>query len=708
MKDDMRYTPSDCFETFPFPENFETNERLEAVGKEYYEFRAQLMIANNEGLTKTYNRFHDPYERSPEIQKLRELHDAMDRAVLDAYGWTDLVPYMRVPPGLRRGRGRRRRLVAPQKALALPLARRRPRRSAGAPAGLEHTACRTGTPDRPGCRGRWDETWEPTALTSERRHTAAAPARRGAPPAGVGVVRAFRIVTSSRGRERMEPVHVRHQLVDALRLDLVGPEDGLGDAQEILPQRPSTWYMTGFLVPLEASPDQKTDAQGTDELDAAGDAGGLDDAATPEPAAARVSYLPSSIGASVLVPAAAQQLTIMVRWGDYHMRAAREDEPGPSVWERTPREERVLVTLPAQTAQPLEVAVPQSGGLMVDVAVRPVLTPTSEGGLPPGTRSVSVFLVNRRAPAPDERSDDAFAFQAQLAIHGDRPFVPRPDLRSLESQDWDERVADLHYRDAFEFAVGHSVATAALLSDDQACWTVHTCWIPEADVERVAPSQIDGVELSMDTLGHLTDAADAHAKLGALVTQYHAWIEAQRRTLPALPAQRRETAEELLHRATVAAQRIAYGVQLLADPVVLTAFRLANRAMAAAARQRFGVMQGKDPATVQPQWRPFQLAFLLMNLPGMVQPEHADREVVDLLFFPTGGGKTEAYLGLAAFTLVLRRLRHPGLASAGLSVLMRYTLRLLTLDQLGRAATLLCALELERQQDVETLGDLAL
>ena len=92
MKDDLRYTPSDCFETFPFPENFETNARLEAVGKEYYDFRAQLMIANNEGLTKTYNRFHDPNERSPDIQKLRELHAAMDRAVLDAYGWTDLVP----------------------------------------------------------------------------------------------------------------------------------------------------------------------------------------------------------------------------------------------------------------------------------------------------------------------------------------------------------------------------------------------------------------------------------------------------------------------------------------------------------------------------------------------------------------------------------------------------------------------------------------
>lgn len=78
--------------------------------------------------------------------------------------------------------------------------------------------------------------------------------------------------------------------------------------------------------------------------------------------------------------------------------------------------------------------------------------------------------------------------------------------------------------------------------------------------------------------------------------------------------------------------------------------------------------------------------------------------MVDLLFFPTGGGKTEAYLGLAAFTLVLRRLRNPGLASAGATVLMRYTLRLLTIDQLGRAAALMCALEIERESNPERLG----
>ena len=111
---------------------------------------------------------------------------------------------------------------------------------------------------------------------------------------------------------------------------------------------------------------------------------------------------------------------------------------------------------------------------------------------------------------------------------------------------------------------------------------------------------------------------------------------------------------------------------------------------------------------VDPHWRPFQLAFLLLNLPGMANPESLDRETVDLLFFPTGGGKTEAYLGLAALAMVLRRLRNPehgGRAGAGVSVIMRYTLRLLTLDQLSRAAGLVCALELEREANPHRFGE---
>lgn len=90
LEDRLRYTPRDCFETFPFPAGWETNAVLEAAGREYYEFRAALMVRNNEGLTKTYNRFHDPQERSPDIQTLRDLHAKMDAAVLAAYGWADL------------------------------------------------------------------------------------------------------------------------------------------------------------------------------------------------------------------------------------------------------------------------------------------------------------------------------------------------------------------------------------------------------------------------------------------------------------------------------------------------------------------------------------------------------------------------------------------------------------------------------------------
>lgn len=92
MKDDLRYTPTDCFETFPFPLAWPDLPVLERVGREYYEYRAALMVELNEGLTKVYNRFHDANDVNPRIVRLRELHDDMDRAVLDAFGWTDIRP----------------------------------------------------------------------------------------------------------------------------------------------------------------------------------------------------------------------------------------------------------------------------------------------------------------------------------------------------------------------------------------------------------------------------------------------------------------------------------------------------------------------------------------------------------------------------------------------------------------------------------------
>ena len=146
-----------------------------------------------------------------------------------------------------------------------------------------------------------------------------------------------------------------------------------------------------------------------------------------------------------------------------------------------------------------------------------------------------------------------------------------------------------------------------------------------------------------------------------------------------------------------ASRRITEGIALLAsDPHARLAFCAMNEGVARANRQR-AAGHGGDPAPQKaPKWRPFQLAFILLNLSGLHDLSHADRETVDLLFFPTGGGKTEAYLGLAAWTIAHRRITNGGKLGAGVAVLMRYTLRLLTLDQLTRAAGVICALELMR------------
>ncbi|MBR8834207.1 MAG: DISARM system helicase DrmA [Stigonema ocellatum SAG 48.90 = DSM 106950] len=524
---------------------------------------------------------------------------------------------------------------------------------------------------------------------------------------------------------------VRSHLIDALQLDLVGPTpDDTIHAEEILDQAPSKWYLTGFLVPYGAPVEQRADDAGDEDMDVVGRASTGDDENVPEKSFARKAFFPSSMGLSILVPQSTTQLHVTVQWGDYQPLTKKNSEDQQNsftgCWQRVPREAGLTVPLrtkgtPTQldlgldygstitqleipfgtNSSPRYLDVPNSHGLQLVVSVRPV---TSNELVPAGTLSVSVFLVNHRCPSPDEKRDVAYAFQTNLIIHTPYSLVPRPNLCGRDGNDWDEKVADLQYRDDYEYAVGHNVSAIAIAHPDGRCQSVQTAWIPTADVEKVIPAIVDQVELGMEALAAVPTAEAVRGMVGTMVDAYGAWIEGQRVKCPT-ELRRLSVANDLLHRAGIAKDRIAAGLNALSDPQVLDAFRIANRAIATAIRQR--VTHGKSitPESVAPPtWRPFQLAFLLMNLVGIADPEHSDRELVDLLFFPTGGGKTEAYLGLAAFTLVLRRLRHPGINSAGLSVLMRYTLRLLTLDQLGRAATMICALELERQQDVEKLG----
>ena len=506
-----------------------------------------------------------------------------------------------------------------------------------------------------------------------------------------------------RSTDAVDSPAVRQRIVDALDLDLVGPWAGHPLADERLRgwERPSNWYLTGFLVPSDAPVEQRADLDADDDAQGA-EQGGLAEETAEDAKAAKPTFFPSSMGLSFLVPADTKSLEVLVRWGDYEdVDGGRSDDDSgdPPVWQRRPQERTVLLPLGPSHVEP----VPDSGtgqGLLLHVVERPVNTQVLSD-IPTGARSVSLFLVNRRKPDTDSRSRDrAYAFQTELAITSAEGFVARPDPRGSRANQWDDRVADLHFADTPEYASGHGVS-ADWEEVDGSCRQLRTRWMPRAYVEKTDTVDLSDTVLGMDELGELDDGDAASAALGAIPAQYRDWIRSRRAETASLPPHRRDTADELLRRADIAANRIERGIFLLSqDDDLLDAFRVANRAVGEALRRRLEL--------AHPEWRAFQLAFILMNLPGLADPLDPERGIVDLLFFPTGGGKTEAYLGLAAVAMVLRRLRNPEDAArqgAGVSVVMRYTLRLLTLDQLSRAAGLVCALELEREADIARYGD---
>jgi hypothetical protein len=218
------------------------------------------------------------------------------------------------------------------------------------------------------------------------------------------------------------------------------------------------------------------------------------------------------------------------------------------------------------------------------------------------------------------------------------------------------------------------------------------------------------------------ERADLEKALKTLVDDYAAWIDDQRARVGKTVVGYDTPANEALDRCKTTLERLRAGLKvLLSDPKALDAFRFANRAMAHqrvrgiyALKRRRGedIVFADVDVRKNRSWRPFQLAFLLLSIPSLADPKHADRTspaeaFADLLWFPTGGGKTEAYLGVAAFAMGVRRLQSAVEnidGGRGLTVIMRYTLRLLTLQQFQRAATLLCAMESIRWGDVAKWG----
>lgn len=339
-------------------------------------------------------------------------------------------------------------------------------------------------------------------------------------------------------------------------------------------------------------------------------------------------------------------------------------------------------------------AVPLAVGLELRTVVR---SPVA------GVTSITVALVDV-FPTVAGTADEWCWFRPKLVARVEEGCFVRRDLGSGVGRDRDERSSDLLYRSVANLAVGHGVSVT--WAEGEVVDTVETTYFPAVEVPIARAERPDVPTLGMRRLG----SGDDWSSLEGLVTAYRSWIDDQESMLAGLDDGQRDTAREHIRAARTAADRMDAGIRCLeSSKDAAEAFRAMNRAMQEQ-RSRQVMIRAKttEPGPEEHFWRPFQMAFVLINLESLVDAESEDREIADLLWFPTGGGKTEAYLGLIALVVVLRRLRGAPGAGGGVAVLMRYTLRLLTVQQFERAAGLVCALERWRRVELPDSAPISL
>ena len=514
-------------------------------------------------------------------------------------------------------------------------------------------------------------------------------------------------------------VQIRAELHDLILRELLGPAGG---EEEIINEAyVRDRYILGLLAPQGQSvlPEEEEDLAFTD--------GDGEDGVVEPPTIRNSTLLPSSMGLTFTVDSSASAIQIKACWGRYEKLSS--DELGLEldkthmVWKRSPVEgtSKPILLVPGRIQR--WVPNPNFPDIYVDGLFRQRN----------GEWIITLFLINAQVE-PSKLRDTAWVFQPELTVFspdGAAIFRRRRTVKSI-SVDEEEAAMGMLYRQQVEFAVGHGVAVHADLapgSFDQAV-QLKTAIAPTYELPRTTPPTsaeipgLTGLVLDMQTLAGLADHEFAGA-LTPLVTAYAEWIaglEAELSQSSSDLSQHRDTALQTIETSKQNLKRIQVGIQLLtSNPQAAEAFRFANQAMAL---QRVHTLyvesirreEGKTLKDLDVEqnrtWYPFQLAFILINLPGLADPlsserSHPTQAIADVLWFPTGGGKTEAYLGLTAFTLAMRRLQgqiggYDG--SAGVAVLMRYTLRLLTLQQFQRAAALICACESIRRTNPAQWG----
>ncbi|MGW7298717.1 helicase-related protein [Streptomyces sp. NPDC054829] len=526
-----------------------------------------------------------------------------------------------------------------------------------------------------------------------------------------------------------EHYRVREELVARLRRELLGPDVDAGDDPvEVLTQdAPITRYPIGVLFPRpangEARQRQEEDAAEQEDPREApilsGDSS--EDTGTGFEPPATGDRRPSSMGLTFAVAVdTSPEIVITARAAEYvpvdaegRQVAARRAEARTTGDQREHWRRQVLelqdttvdVTKPGVENEDL-----LPGRVRLYVLVRPMDAKTR-------TVTITTTLINTQTVGERELQDAFALFQPELrvrAANGASAFVDRsPDVSAVDPE---LAASRLLHRHAPTFAVGHGCSAHWEWAPPQVGLTdIRPAGVSEIRSEFLPTHEVlltdSNPEIDVSALGMLglaeNPATEVLAALNGLALGYEQWIEAKASEAAALSGTPYEDAARAqLDACREALGRMREGIRVLTEkPDAMEAFRLANRAMAEQRARSAWVKKGRQgrPDLSEQRWRPFQIAFLLLCLSGIDDAKHPDRGISDLLWFPTGGGKTEAYLGLIAFTTFLRRLRR-GPDGAGVTVLMRYTLRLLTLQQFERATILICAMESMRRADPDRLG----
>lgn len=348
-------------------------------------------------------------------------------------------------------------------------------------------------------------------------------------------------------------------------------------------------------------------------------------------------------------------------------------------------------------------------------------------------RLLTVAVTNKTPDDVQGRMSSLAFFQMELTASVEDA-SGAPSIRPYPSSEYDvadpeEKSMELLYRGLPTFGVGHGCAANWRTNADSSRATSVTAEaLPCVEVPSITPEielpDGDRLRIDMAKLAGLR-SDEGWDELESLTDRYERWIGDKEEEANGLSDDLAERADEHLRRCQEAVDRMRRGIEYLrSNPRAEKAFRLANHAILLQQIQSAGEPRKAqidestgsltfsepyaapdplDPPEGRGTWRPFQIAFILAALPSTADGDDPERSLVDLMWFPTGGGKTEAYLGLIAFSVFLRRLRDP--SDTGVEAIMRYTLRLLTTQQFQRAARLLCAMEFIRRERASSLGE---